>query len=120
MSDPLEDNLNKVMKEIIKNSLFTERQIEIISKRRNLSGRQFAISRGAFYRQVAQCQAKFQSFCYSWILLKALGILREEDITVINRLAEQVSVIKNSDVFPEREDQVIYVIHELLERTCKL
>ncbi len=120
LSHPLSNNLNNIFRQIIKKSSFTERQIEIILKRRNLADQQFDISKGAFYRQVAQCQGKFQALCYSWILLKALGIIREEDIDVINRLSERVSVIKNSDVFPEREEEVMYVIQELLNRMCKL
>lgn len=120
LSDLPVDNSNRIIKEIIEKSLFTERQIEIILKRRNLGNAQFTISRGAFYRQVGQCEAKLQALCYSWILLKGIGVLREEDIDVINRLSEQISVIKNSDVFPEREEQVISVIQELLNRTCKL
>jgi len=120
LSDPSKDNSNKIIEQIIKNSLFTKRQIEIILKRRRLSDTQFDISRGAFYRQVGQCEAKFQALCYSWVLLKGLGVLREEDIDVINRLSEQISVIKDSDVFPEREEQVVSVIQQLLNRTCKL
>ncbi len=120
LSNLPEDNLNNIIRQIIKKSLFTERQIEIILKRRNLVERQFSISKGAFYRQVNQCQEKFQALCYSWILLKAIGVIREEDIDVINRLSEQVSVIKNSDVFPEREEQVVTVIQELLKRMSKL
>jgi hypothetical protein len=120
LSKTPEDNLNNIIRQIIKKSLFTERQIEIILKRRNLGGPQFSISKGAFYRQVSQCQGKFQALCYSWILLKAMGVIREEDIDVINRLSEQVFVIKNNDVFPEREDQVITVIQELLKRMSKL
>ncbi|HJU13481.1 MAG TPA: hypothetical protein VJ792_03405 [Candidatus Nitrosotalea sp.] len=120
MSDLPVENLNKITKQIIEKSLFTDRQIEIILKRRNLVDRQFGISKGAFYRQVSQCEAKLQALCYSWILLRGLGVIREEDVDVINRLSEQVSVIKNSDVFPEREEEVIFVIQELLNRTCKL
>lgn len=120
LSNLPEDNLNNIIRQIIKKSLFTERQIEIILKRRNLMERQFSISKGAFYRQVSQCQEKFEALCYSWILLKAIGVIREEDIDVINRLSEQVSVIKNSDVFPEREEQVVTVIQELLKRMSKL
>ena len=120
MSDLPVENLNKITKQIIEKSLFTDRQIEIILKRRNLVDRQFGISKGAFYRQVSQCEAKLQALCYSWILLKGLGVIREEDVNVINRLSEQVSVIKNSDVFPEREEQVVTVIQELLKRMSKL
>ena len=120
MSESSPNNLNNVIRQIIKKSSFTERQIEIILKRRNLADQQFKITKGAFYRQVGQCEQKFQALCYSWILLRAIGIIREDDIDVINRLSEQVSVIKNSDVFPEREEEVMFVIQELLNRTCKL
>ena len=120
LNDPPEDDLNNIIKQIIKNSSFTERQIEIILKRRSMITRPIMISKGAFYRQVRQCEDKFRSICYSWILLKGLGIIRDEDIDVINRLSEQVSVIKNSDVFLEREEEVMSVIFELLKRTCKL
>ncbi|MDE1866246.1 MAG: hypothetical protein KGI08_00845 [Thaumarchaeota archaeon] len=120
MSTSPEENLNNIIRQIIEKSLFTERQIEIILKRRNLSEHQFSITKGAFYRQVRQSQDKFEALCYSWILLRALGVLREEDMDVISRLSEQVSVIKNSDVFPEREEQVMSVIKELLKRMCKM
>ena len=120
MSKPPEDNFNNIIRQIIKKSLFTERQIEIILKRRNLQDSQFTISKGAFYRQVAQSREKLMALCFSWILLRGLGVFNMEDMDVINRLAEQVSVIKNSDVFPEREEEVMFVIHELLNRTCKL
>ncbi len=105
---------------MIKESLFTERQIEIILKRRDLVDSQFTISKGAFYRQVTQSKDKLTALCYSWILLRGLGILSSDDVDVINRLSEQVSVIKSSDVFPEREEEVMSVIQELLKRTCKL
>lgn len=120
MSKPSDENLSKIMQQIIKKSLFTERQIEIILKRKSLADPQFAISKGAFYRQVTQSKEKLVALCYSWILLRGLGVLTTEDMDVINRLSEQVSVIKNSDVFPEREEEVMFVIQELLNRTCEL
>ncbi|TLX89909.1 MAG: hypothetical protein E6K93_06150 [Thaumarchaeota archaeon] len=120
MSNPSDVNFNNIVRQIIKKSLFTDRQIEIILKRRNLADSDFAISKGAFYRQVSQCREKLLALYYSWILLKGLDVLRAEDVDVINRLSEQLSVIKNSDVFPEREDEVMSVIQELLNRTCKL
>jgi hypothetical protein len=46
--------------------------------------------------------------------------LSDDDMDVINRLSEQIAVIKSSDVFPEREQEVMSVIQELLNRTCKL
>lgn len=120
MSKPSETNFSNIIRQIIKKSSFTERQIEIILKRKNLGGGQFTISKGAFYRQVGQSRDKLLAFYYSWILLRGLGVIREEDLEILNRLSDQVSVIKNSDVFPEREEEVMFVIHELLNRTCKL
>ena len=120
MSKPSDDNFSNIIKQIIKKSLLTDRQIEIILKRRNLASSELAISKGAFFRQVSQCRAKLLALCYSWMLFRGLGILRAEDVDVIDRLSEQVSVIKNSDVFPEREEEVMSVIQELLNRICKL
>ena len=120
MSKSPDDKFSNIIKQIIEKSLFTERQIEIILKRKNLADSQFTISKGAFYRQVNQSREKLVALCYSWILLRGLGVLSADDMDVINRLSEQISVIKSSDVFPEREEEVIFVIQELLNRTCKI
>jgi hypothetical protein len=120
MSKTLDDNFNNIVRQIIKKSLFTERQVEIILKRKNLTDSQFTISKGAFYRQITQSRDKLIALCYSWILLRGLDVLSSDDMDVINRLSEQVSVIKSSDIFPEREKEVMLVIQELLNRTCKL
>jgi len=120
MNKSTDDNFNNIIRQIIKKSLLTERQLEIILKRRNLVDFQFSISKGAFYRQVIQSRDKLTALCYSWILLRGLGVLSSDDMDVINRLSEQISVIKSSDVFPEREEEVMSVIQELLNRTCKL
>ncbi len=120
MSNPADDNFSNIIRQIIKKSLFTERQIAIILKRRDLVDSQFTISKGAFYRQVTQSKDKLTALCYSWILLRSLGVLSTDDMDVINRLSEQVSVIQSSDVFPEREEQIMSVIHEVLKRTCNL
>ena len=120
MSESSDDNYSNIIKQIIKKSLFTERQIEIILKRRKLVDSQFMISKGAFYRQVNQSRSKLIALCYTWILLRGLGVFTSSDMDVINRLSEQISVIKSSDVFPERENEVMFVIQELLNQTCKM
>jgi hypothetical protein len=111
-------NFNNIIRQIIKKSLFTERQIEIILNHKNLSEFNFNISKGAYFRQVGQSREKLAGLFYSIILLRGLGVLLPDDIDVISRLAEQVSVIKDSDVFPEREDQVINVIDKLVRQAC--
>ena len=113
-------NFNKIIGEIIKKSLFTERQIEIILNRKNLLETKFVISKGAYFRQVSQSRSKLISFYYSIILLRGLGILLPDDIDVMSRLSNQLSVIQDSDVFPEREEQIIDVIDRAIHQTCAM
>ena len=44
-----------------------------------------------------------------------LDILLADDIDVISRLTEQVSVIKDGDVFPEREREILSVIERVVK-----
>ena len=118
MAEIEDSNFNNIIKQIIKKSLFTERQIQIILNQKNLSEFNFGITKGAYFRQVGQSRDKLMGLFYSIILLRGLGILLPDDIDVISRLAEQVSVIKDSDVFPEREEQVINVIDKLVRQAC--
>ena len=120
MEGPEEYKFNTIIKEIIKKSLFTERQIEIILNRKNLVDSQFNISKGAFFRQVSQSREKLIGFYYTIILLRGLGVFLPDDIDVMSRLSEQISVIQDSDVFPENEEQVIGVIDMAIRRTVGL
>ena len=120
MAEPINPNFNNIIKQIIKKSLFTERQIEIILNQLSIQKTNFTITKGAYYRQVNQSRDKLLGLYYSVILLKGLGVLIPEDIDVINRLSEQVSVIQNSDVFPERDDEIISVIEVLINHACRL
>ena len=120
MSGSDQSNFNNIIKKLIKKSLFTERQIEIILNQKDLLDSKFTITRGAYYRQVSQSREKLIALFYSIILLRGLGILLPDDIDVISKLSEQVSVINNSDVFPEREDDVISVIDRVIRQACNM
>jgi hypothetical protein len=120
MAESLNPNFNKIIREIIEKSLFTERQIEITLNHINLHKTQFAISKGAYFRQVKQSREKLIGLYYSLILLKGLGILVPDDFDVISKLSEQISVIQNSDVFPEKEEEIMLVIDQLIKRACRL
>jgi len=113
-------NFNNIIRQIIKKSLFTERQIEIILNQKDLLESNFSITKGAYYRQVGQSREKLISLFYSIILLRGLGILLPDDIDVISKLSEQISVIDQSDVFPEREEEVISVIDKLVRQACNM
>jgi hypothetical protein len=113
-------NFNNIIREIIKKSLFTERQIEIILNQKDLLNSKFIITKGAYYRQVGQSRDKLIALFYSIILLRGLGILLPDDIDVISKLSEQIRVINESDIFPEREDEVINVIDRLIRQACNV
>jgi hypothetical protein len=120
MVESKESNFNNIIRKIIKKSLFTERQIEIILNQKDLLDSSFSISRGAYYRQVGQSKEKLVALFYSIILLRGLGILLPDDIDVISKLSEQISVINESDIFPEREDEVINVIEKLIRQASNM
>jgi hypothetical protein len=119
--DQLEkSNFNNIIGKIIKKSLFTERQVEIILNQKDLLESNFSITKGAYYRQVGQSREKLIGLFYSIILFRGLGILLPDDIDVISKLSEQISVINESDIFPEREDEVISVIDRLIRQACNM
>jgi len=120
MAESKESNFNNIMSKIIKKSLFTERQIEIILNQKDLLESSFSISKGAYYRQVGQSREKLVALFYSIILLRGLGILLPDDIDVISKLSEQISVISESDIFPERENEVISVIEKVIRQASNM
>ena len=113
-------NFNNIIQQIIKKSLFTERQIEIILNQKDLLNSKFSISKGAYYRQVGQSRDKLIALFYSIMLLRGLGILLPDDIDVISKLSEQIHVINESDIFPEREDEVLNMIDRLVRQACNV
>ncbi len=120
MAEFEKSNFNNIIHQIIKKSLFTERQIEIILNQKDLLNSKFSISKGAYYRQVGQSRDKLIALFYSIIVLRGLGILLPDDIDVISKLSEQIRVINESDIFPEREDEVLNVIDRLVRQACNV
>ncbi|MFM9875452.1 MAG: hypothetical protein ACKVN8_03640 [Nitrosarchaeum sp.] len=120
MTEYESSNFNNIIRQIIKKSLFTERQIEIILNQKDLLNSKFNITKGAYYRQVGQSRDKLMALFYSIILFRGLGILLPDDIDVMLKLSEQIHVINNSDIFPEREEDVINVIDRLIRQACNV
>jgi len=116
LSDFESNNFSNIMREIIKKSLFTERQIEIILNQKDLIFTDFAITKGAYYRQVSQSREKLAGLYYSFIVLKILGVVLPGDIDVMSKLSERVSVIKDGDVFPEREQEITSIIERVVKQ----
>ena len=119
MSTPDKSNFNTIIQEIIKKSLFTERQIEIILKQKQLLDAEFPVSKGAYYRQVSQSRHKVEALYYSIILLQGLGVMLPND-DVISRLVEQVVVINNNDFMPENQEQITSVIDNAVKQIVSL
>lgn len=120
MTAPKQSNFDNIVRHIIKKSLFTERQIEIILNQTNLRRANFSITRGAYYRQVGQSRDKLVALAYTLVLLRGLDVLSQDDMDVILQISRQVDVIRGGDVFPEREGEVIDVIDKLMQRVIKM
>lgn len=119
--DKLEkSNFNNIIRKIIKKSLFTERQVEIILNQRGLLQTEFFITKGAYYRQAGQSKDKVISLFYTIVLFRGLGILLPDDIDVISKLSKQVGVINSSDSDIEQEDDVINVIDRFIRQACNI
>ena len=119
-----QSNSATVYAHLLANSLFTPRQLSIISKRLRRGGKAEKISSGAYYRQVKQCRKKVFSVLYSMILLQSTGIVQLEASATLSRLAEQLAVIfasEDSDVTNRLNvNDVISVIDEMVKRMSKL
>jgi nanoRNase/pAp phosphatase (c-di-AMP/oligoRNAs hydrolase) len=110
---------------LLANSLFTPRQLSIISKQLQGGGKPETISSGAYYRQVKQCRKKVISILYSMMLLQSMGIVQSEALATLSKLAEQLAVIfaseSSSDAMSRLNvEDVISVINEVIKRVSKL
>ena len=124
MPDP-RSNSSTIYAHLVANSLFTPRQLSIISKKLQGGGTTEKISSGAYYRQVKQCRKKVTSILYSMILLQSMGIVQLEASSTLSKLAEHLAVIfaseRSSDVTTRLNvEDVISVINEVIKRMSKL
>jgi len=119
MSNPDKSNFNTIIREIIKKSLFTERQIEIILKQKKMLDVEFGVSKGAYYRLLGQARSKIESLYYTILLLQAYDVILPES-DVMFRLAEQLNVMKESDFAPENESQIIDVIQKAVKQLVNM
>lgn len=115
---------NALLMQLIANSLFTPRQIVIISNQLYRQGRDRKVTSGAYYRQVKQSKDKVTAVLYSMVLLQATNVLKPESVEAISRLAAQLNVIlasEGSDILDNaRIDDVMSVTDQLIKRVCNL
>ena len=116
MEGPGTNNYNIIFKHIIKKSLFTERQIEIITS----TGRgSRAITPGAYYRQRSQARRKAEGVLYSMVLLYGLGVLPKESMKAVGGVADQLSVIFDSDIDDETAKAVLAVVEQVVGKAME-
>ena len=119
MSNPDKSNFNTIIQEIIKKSLFTERQIEIILKQKKMLQVEFGVSKGAYYRQLGQARSKIESLYYTILLLQSYDVILPES-DVMFRLAAQLNVMKDGNFTPENEGQIIDVIEKAVKQLVNM
>lgn len=109
---------------LIANSLFTSKQIAIISKRLGGKGKAQNMTGGAYYRQVSQCRDKAIATLYSMLILQLIGAIQPNTADAIAKVAEQLRVMfasENRDVLLKaRSDDVMSVIDQVIKRVCNL
>jgi hypothetical protein len=119
-----EMHFNLIYKNILANSLFTDRQIHIIYEsvvnKKNVDG----ISRGAYYRQLKQCRHKIIGILYSILLLQSIGAIDHQSLSILHRLSESFSVMSKegqSDVTGTKQiENVIFVLENTLNKMCNV
>jgi hypothetical protein len=117
-------NFNIFFINIFANSLFTERQISIISNRLTSKNIIQNVSRGAYHRQLKQCRDKVVRHLYSMLLLESIGALDDQTLSVLGTLADQIAVmseIEERDIHHERDIQnVICTMNEIIRKMCNV
>ena len=108
---------NNVIREIIKKSLFTERQIEILLNQQSFEPVKLDVSRGAYYRQVSQCKEKMRKYYYTAVLLEGLGISLSDDFNITSQIAQQISQIKDQE-FVDSKEQMLSIIDTTVNRVA--
>lgn len=118
-------NSDAFYREIIKKSLFTDRQISIIYKRIKSHSAVENISPGAYYRQLKQCRLKIKATLYSILLLRLCGALDNQAMVALERITTQLDVMSQAseprDFSGERMGQdVALLVQKLVDTMCKV
>lgn len=109
-----DSHFNDLLKHIVKNSLFTERQLYIISKMKEKQKLLDDISSGAHYRQIRQCKDKIFGVLYSIMLLMIIDILDEHALDTINELSDRLArIISQTDSDSIRDVDINAVISKM-------
>jgi len=116
--DTHNNNFDSILKLFVANSLFTDRQIDIILKRKKGNTPIENISSGAYYRQIKQCKNKIIRLYYSIILLSIVDTIDLNTIVSLSKIVEQIKELKtynDSDSSQSlRVTEVMSVINKII------
>ncbi len=105
-------NNDKIIEYLIRNSIFTKKQIEIIYRQRGKER-----SRGSYYRVLGQCKNNIKRVLFSIILLEMLGVINNEKKSVLEKVIYQLHSINDSNI---DVTNVISILDEIIKRLSKI
>ena len=98
---------------IIENSIFTKRQIQIIYNINNKQKKPLNITSGAFYREKRQCKNKIKKIYFSIIILILMDILKDEHIHTLISIADKILQLVNN--YSEHHDNNVIPVMKIIE-----
>jgi hypothetical protein len=117
---PTDLEYNDIIKHIITNSLFTERQIHILYNKASGKSALEGISKGAYYRQLKQSARKIVSVIYSLIILRYLNMIDEGTFSTIEVILNSIAHLKEGmerDMTSQDSHDVISLLDEIVRKT---
>ena len=111
---------NDIIKHIITNSLFTERQIYILYNKSFRRSPPDRISKGAYYRQLKQSEQKVAGVIYSLIILRYLNLIDKGTFHTIEVILDNTSHLMESikrDMITQSDSRnVISLVDEIIQK----
>jgi hypothetical protein len=109
---------NDIIKHIITNSLFTERQIYILYNKSSRRSPPDKISKGAYYRQLKQSEQKVAGVLYSLIILRYLNMIDKGTFqtleVILDNTSHLIESIKRDMVSQNDSRNVISLVDEII------
>ena len=111
---------NNIIKHIIANSLFTERQIYILYNKYSGMRPPDSMSRGAYYRQLKQSENKVAGVLYSLIILRHLNVINKSTFHTIEAILDNTSNLMesvNRDMISQNDsNNVISLVDKIIQK----
>ena len=113
---------NLLFHKLIENSIFTQRQIQIIYKYKNKNKRMHDISSGAYYRQLKQSKLKLKKICYSIMLLDLMNVMGSKQITALHPIVSQLRTLNegHENYHKNTVNNIVTVIDQMVDRVLKM